>query len=328
MSKQAGRMSQSANDFLEPKAPINVVATDVGTNRPYNNGAASVSFSLPGDSPAATSYTVTASTGQTATGASSPIVVTGLATGSGPTFTVRASNAAGTSGPSLASNAPTITTVPATMSAPGVSSPNPGAAANVAGAQYDTVTWSPQTLTGGKAVTGYVITGNDGSSATAGAGATSVNITQSGTQSYTIYATNANGSGTASASSSNVTTFAFTPYSFTPYSFTPYSFTPYSFTPFAFTPFAFTPYSFTPYSFTPYSFTPYSFTPYAFTPMYSFTPYSFTPYAFTPMYSFVPVYSFTPVYTFVPMYSFTPVAAGCRPPCSPPYFCAGSSCAY
>ena len=44
MSKQAGRMSQSANDFLEPKAPINVVATDVGTNRPFNNGAASVAF--------------------------------------------------------------------------------------------------------------------------------------------------------------------------------------------------------------------------------------------------------------------------------------------
>ena len=59
MSKQVGRMSQSANDFLEPKAPINVVATDVGTNRAFNNGAASVAFELPADSPAASSYTAT-----------------------------------------------------------------------------------------------------------------------------------------------------------------------------------------------------------------------------------------------------------------------------
>jgi hypothetical protein len=32
MSKQAGRMSQSANDFLEPKAPTITGVTDVGTN--------------------------------------------------------------------------------------------------------------------------------------------------------------------------------------------------------------------------------------------------------------------------------------------------------
>ena len=59
MSKQAGRMSQSANDFLEPKPVTSLTATDVGTSRPFNNGSATVSWTLPSDSPAATSYDVT-----------------------------------------------------------------------------------------------------------------------------------------------------------------------------------------------------------------------------------------------------------------------------
>ena len=93
--KKIGKKSQASNDFLEPLAPTGVSATNVGTGRAYNNGAATVSFSLPALSPAATSYTVTASTGQTATGASSPITVTGIASTATPTFTVTATNAAG-----------------------------------------------------------------------------------------------------------------------------------------------------------------------------------------------------------------------------------------
>ena len=60
MSKRVGGRSAQQNDFLEPKAPINVVATNIGTNRAYNDGAASVAFELPSDSPAATSYIVVA----------------------------------------------------------------------------------------------------------------------------------------------------------------------------------------------------------------------------------------------------------------------------
>ena len=78
--KRAGRKSQQANDFLQPSAPINVTATDVGTDRAFNNGAATVTFELPALSPAATSYTVTATaagqTTRTATGSSSPLTVT------------------------------------------------------------------------------------------------------------------------------------------------------------------------------------------------------------------------------------------------------------
>ena len=44
MSKQAGRMSQGANDFLAPYAPTIGTATNVGSGRAYNNGRADVTF--------------------------------------------------------------------------------------------------------------------------------------------------------------------------------------------------------------------------------------------------------------------------------------------
>ena len=56
MSKQAGRMSQGANDFLAPYAPTIGTATDVGTARAYNNGAVTVTFTADATN-AATSFT-------------------------------------------------------------------------------------------------------------------------------------------------------------------------------------------------------------------------------------------------------------------------------
>jgi titin len=358
-NKRAGKKSLAANDFLQPSAPINVSATDVGTNRPYNDGAAVVSFELPALSPAATSYTVTASSGQTATGSSSPLTVTGIPVGS-RTFTVTATNAAGTSQSSSASSSVSITTVPenttfvsatdvgtnrtfgsgavtvsftagsnggkaitsytavsagpgsgptatggsTSLTIEGLNAPGsmyfygiatnangsgytngtstmidvtcvPGTpysvtATSPSGATYDTVSWNAPN-TGGKAITNYHVIGSDGTSGDTSS--TSININQGAgeTQSYTVYATNANGSGQTSASSGNVTTFSFTPFSFTPFSFTPFSFTPYY--NFAFTPFSFTPYY--NFAFTPFSFTPFSFTPFSFTPAFSFTPFGF-----------------------------------------------------
>lgn len=209
MSKRAGRRSQQSNDFLQPLAPINVVATDVGTNRPYNNGAASVSFALPSNSQPATSYTVSGycsvhNTTHTATGSSSPIIVEGFGTGTNPTFTVTATNSYGTGPASAASSAITITTVPDVPTSVGASSPS--------GADYDTVTWLAP-ANGGKAITNYYVTSSDGK--TANTSSTSVNITQEqGTaQTYTVYADNANGRSAASAPSGSVTTFSFVPFS-------------------------------------------------------------------------------------------------------------------
>ena len=116
--KKSGRKSQASNDFLEPLKPVIGSATNIGTGRAFNDGAATVTFSLPALSPAATSFTVTASTGQTASGASSPITVGGLPSSTSVTFTVTATNAAGTSAASDPTSAITITTVPAQPAAP------------------------------------------------------------------------------------------------------------------------------------------------------------------------------------------------------------------
>jgi len=320
--KRIGKKSQASNDFLEPLAPTGVTATNVGTGRAFNNGAITVSFSLPALSPNATSFTASAycsvhGVTHTATGASSPLTITGFGSGVATTVTVTATNAAGTSAASTASSSVTVTTIPATPGAP--------SAVTNANLASDTVSWTAP-ATGGSAITGYTWASSDSKTGTTASTSAVVGQEQGTAQTYTVFATNANGNSLTSSSSGSVTTFSFTPFAFTPFSFTPYAFTPYSFTPFSFTPYAFTPYSFTPFSFTPYAFTPYSFTPFSFTP-YAFTPYSFVPFSFTP-YSFVPAYSFTP-YSFTPAYSFTPYAftpaGGCRGSRPYPYcFCQGS----
>ena len=118
MSKQAGRFSESANDFLAPKQPTIGTATNVGTNQPYDNGSATVAFT-PDPTYAATSFTVTSSPGGfTGTGTTSPVTVSGLSSNTAYTFTVVATNAVGSSPASASSNSVTITTVPATPADP------------------------------------------------------------------------------------------------------------------------------------------------------------------------------------------------------------------
>jgi len=270
MSKQAGRMSQGANDFLVPYAPTIGTATNVGTARAYNNGAVTVTFT-PNSINAATSFTVTASTGQTATGASSPIVVTGIATGATPTFTVTGTNEAGTGEASQASNSVTVTTIPDTPSVPTVTTAAVGGAAaqGAAATANDTVSWSAPS-NGGSAITNYYWASSDGKSGNTAS--TSVVVSQeSGTaQTYTVRADNSNGSSSTSSASGSITSaFSFTPFGFAPFGFTPFGFTPFGFTPFGFTPFGFTPFGFTPFGFTPFGFTPFGFTPFGFTPVKS-----------------------------------------------------------
>jgi len=72
-----------------------------------SSGAASISFTAPANTGgiALSSYTVTAAPGgRSATGATSPISVTGLDNGTAYTFTVTATQSAGTSAPSAATN--------------------------------------------------------------------------------------------------------------------------------------------------------------------------------------------------------------------------------
>jgi hypothetical protein len=229
IGKKAGKKSQQANDFLEPKQPTIGSATNVGTGRAFNNGAVDVAFTLPGDSPAATGFTVTSSPGSfTATGATSPLRVTGLLSDTGYTFTVVATNASGNSIASAASSSVTVTTVPATPAAPTASSPN---------ADQDQISWTAP-ANGGLAITNYYWESTDsknGNTATA----TSASLGQEpGTaQRYKVLATNANGNSEFSALSNEITTtFSFVPFSV--FGFSPFSVFGFSpFNVFGFSPF-------------------------------------------------------------------------------------------
>jgi hypothetical protein len=178
-------------------------ATDVGTGRAYDNGAASVTFTPNAGGGLVSSYTVTSTSGgYSASGSSSPIVVSSIPVGTSATFTVTATNGYGNALASSASNSATITTVPQT--------PNIGTPTNVTGAAFgSTVSASvPVTAnaTGGKAVSGFTVTSTPGSLVGSGTSPVTVAGLTSGT-SYTFraVATNANGNSEVTSSSSSLT---------------------------------------------------------------------------------------------------------------------------
>src|SRR5439155_576653 len=90
--------------------PATVPGAPTGASAEGGNAQATVSFTAPANNGGAaiTGYTVTSSPGAiTATGSGSPITVTGLSNGTSYTFTVHATNTAGDSSESSASNAVT-----------------------------------------------------------------------------------------------------------------------------------------------------------------------------------------------------------------------------
>jgi hypothetical protein len=179
-----------------PNPPTNLVASASGTL----GDRASVSFTAPssnGGSPI-TSYTVTSSPGNfTATGAASPIIVTGLTAGTSYTFKATATNIVGTSAQSAASasfkpigkpGAPTITGV-------------------VGSTGSIIVSFNPPSFTGGTAITSYTATSNPGNAIVSGPSSplTITGLTVGSTYTVTVTATNIVGTGPASAASDPVT---------------------------------------------------------------------------------------------------------------------------
>jgi hypothetical protein len=196
---KTGNSSSPVIPYTVPDAPINVMESVSA-----NSQTASVGFTAPpSNGSAITSYTITASPGGfTGTGPNSPITVTGLSYGTPYTFTVTATNAAGTGVPSKISNP----IIPFTM---------PGAAANVtasvnSNAQTATVSWSVPPSNGSD-ITGYTITSSPGGLtgiATAGAVSGTVSGLTFGTPyTFTVTANNAAGSGAPSGASNSVTPF-------------------------------------------------------------------------------------------------------------------------
>ena len=212
VGKKFGKKAQASNDFLEPRAPESVTATNVPSGRAYNNGRADVTFSLPANSPAATSFTVTSSPGSyTASGASSPISVTGLQSNTAYTFTVTGTNAVGTGAASAASNSITATTVPQAPQSP----------IATAGVNQNTITWT-EPANGGSAITNYYVAGNDGTNGNTASLSITINDTANTSQYYNVYADNANGRSAASANTAEITTQApFFPPFFPPGFFAP-----------------------------------------------------------------------------------------------------------
>jgi hypothetical protein len=188
-----------------PDAPTIGTATNVGSGRAYNNGRADVTFSAPvfNGGFAITSYTVTAveDVTKTASGASSPLSVTGLASGTNYTFKAYATNSIGTSVGSVTSNQITASTVPQTPTAPTVSVPMGqvfAANANVS------VTVNPQ-ATGGSPITNYAATSSSTNTQSSGTNPVLISDQRGVARTYTSTVTNTNGTSSASPASASAT---------------------------------------------------------------------------------------------------------------------------
>jgi hypothetical protein len=177
-----------------------VTATNSPSGRAFNNGAASITFT-PG-SVLGKTYVVTSSPGSyTASGTASPITITGLQSSTQYTYTVVASNNYGTASASSASSAVTATTVP--------QAPTIGTATGE-NAQAS-VTFTANS-TGGSAITGYTVTSSPGNITASGATSPVVvtGLTNGTSYTFTVVATNANGTSAASSVSNSVTPVALT----------------------------------------------------------------------------------------------------------------------
>lgn len=177
-----------------PAAPSNVIATS-------GNAQASVAFTPPSTSDfPITGYLVTSTPGNiTATGTTSPIVVTGLVNGTEYTFSVVAISSAGSSTASLASN-PVTPNVPILPNAPTNLVATPGNT-------EASISFTASSPNGGPAVTSYTVTSSPGNLTASGSNSPIVitGLTNNTAYTFTIVATNSFGSSVPSQASNSVT---------------------------------------------------------------------------------------------------------------------------
>ena len=181
-------------------------ATDVGTNRTYNNGAVSVTFTPAVGGGLASSFTATSTAGgYSASGSSSPIVVTDIPVGTSATFTVTATNGYGNALATAASNSATATTLPQT--------PTIGTATATTGIAYGSTPTASLTFTagatGGKTISNYKYsTDNITYTALSPEDATSPitipGLTAGTSYTFRVKAVNANGDSVATSASNSI----------------------------------------------------------------------------------------------------------------------------
>jgi len=152
---------------------------------PINNGGAAI-----------TTYRAITTPGSfTASGASSPITITGLTNGTAYTVTVRATNSVGNSIESDPSNSVTPATVP-----------DPPTGVSAAAGNGQAVVSFTAPANNGSTITSYTVTSSGGQTATGGASPITVLGLNNGTAyTFTVIATNGIGDSAASTASSAVT---------------------------------------------------------------------------------------------------------------------------
>jgi trimeric autotransporter adhesin len=166
-------------------------------NTPYGSARVDVAFTPNTGGGLASSFTAISNPGSiTGTGASSPVRVTGLTQGTAYTFTITASNGYGNALASSPSNSATPTAVP--------QAPTIGTA--TADNAQASVTFTAG-ATGGSSITGYTITSSPGNITATGSSSpiTITGLTNNTAYTFTVTATNANGTSAASSASNQVT---------------------------------------------------------------------------------------------------------------------------
>ena len=181
-----------------PDAPT-VSATDVGTSRAYNNGAATVTFSAATTGGRVSSYSITTTPTTTTTSATaSPVTITGLSSATSYTATVTPSSVSG-AGNSATTSSFTATTVP---QAPTIGT------ASVTNATTVSLPFTAG-ATGGSSITSYTTTSSPSISLTTTGTTSPLTVTGSfevnTAYTFTLTATNANGTSTSSSASNSIT---------------------------------------------------------------------------------------------------------------------------
>ena len=201
-----GLGTSSASTASNSVTPTGPPGAPTGANATPGNAQATVTFTPPASNggSAITGYTVTSNPAggidSNAGSTSTSHVITGLTNGTSYTFTVTATNAAGTGPASAASKPVTPVDVPG---------PPTGANATAGNAQA-TVTFTPPASNGGSPITGYTVTSSPAGGIDSNAGSTSTShvitgLTNGTSYTFTVTATNSVGTGPPSAASKPVT---------------------------------------------------------------------------------------------------------------------------
>ena len=185
-----------------PLSPTIGTPTDVGTNVAYGSGSVYVAFTPGVGGGLASSFTAVSAPGSiSASSSSSPIQVTGLTLGTSYTFTVTATNGYGNSLASSSSSSTTTTSIP---QAPTIGTPTVSSGQSYTGSASVSVPFTAG-ASGGKSITGYIVTSSSGTTASGVSSPISISDTVGIARTYTVTATNTNGTSIASSASASTT---------------------------------------------------------------------------------------------------------------------------